>query len=120
MSTIAFPVFQSRIAPVFDSATRVLVLEMENRRELSRSELHTKNLSGSERVAALQRAGVTTLICAGISNTLHTVIESAEIRVRPGVVGQLDEVIRAYINDGLDAPRFLMPGYSGRGPGDLE
>ena len=118
MTTVALPVFQYRIAPVFDSAVRVLVLEIEHQRELARSELHIKNLSGSERISILKRVGVTTLICAGISNILHTMLESADIQVRPGVVGQVEEVIRAYIDNQLDDPRFLMPGHGGRGGGN--
>ena len=120
MTTVALPVFQSRIAPVFDSAVRVLVLEIEHQRELARSEMHTKNLSGSERIAALKRAGASTLICAGISDIVHRMLESADIRVRSGIVGQVEEVIKAYIDNRLDDPCFLMPGHGGRGPGDLE
>jgi predicted Fe-Mo cluster-binding NifX family protein len=120
VTTVALPVFQYRIAPIFDSAVRVLVLEIEHQRELARSELHTKDLSAPERISLLKRAGVTTLICAGISNIVHTMLESADIRVRPGIVGHVDEVIRAYIDNRLDDPRFLMPGHGGRGADDLE
>lgn len=115
MSTVACPVFQSRIAPVFDFAVRVLLIEIEHQRELARSELYTKNLTGPERVTTLKRAGVTRLICAGISNVMHTMLESADIRVTPGIVGPVDEVIRAYLDNQLDDPRFLMPGHGGRG-----
>ena len=105
---------------MFDSALRVLVLDMQHRHEVARTELHTKDLSGSERVAALKRAGVSTLVCAGISSVLHTMLESGDIRVRPGVVGHVDEVIRAYMENQLDDPRFFMPGHGGRGVGDLK
>ena len=120
MSTVAFPVFQSRIAPVFDFAVRVLLIQIEHQRELARSELYTKNLSGPERVNTLKRAGVTTLVCAGVSNIMHTMLENADIRVRPGIVGQVEEVIRAYIDNRLDDPRFFMPGHGGGGVVDLE
>jgi predicted Fe-Mo cluster-binding NifX family protein len=114
VSTLALPVFQSRVAPVFDSAARVLLFEIEHGQELARSELNTKNLSGSERVFALQRAGVTFLICAGISSIVHTMLESADIRVRSGIVGQVEEIISAYADNRLDDPRFLMPGHGGK------
>jgi predicted Fe-Mo cluster-binding NifX family protein len=120
VTTVALPVFQSRIAPVFDSATRVLLIETEHRRELGRSELHIKNLSASERVATLKRADVTALICAGISNITHTILESADISVTPGIVGQVEEVISAYLHNQLDDPRFFMPGHGGRGVNDSE
>jgi predicted Fe-Mo cluster-binding NifX family protein len=120
VSTVALPVFQSRIAPVFDSAVRVLLLHIEDQHELDRSELHTNNLSGPERVAALRRAGVNMLICAGISNITHQMLESAGIRVTPGIVGQVEEVIGAYLSNRLDDPRFSMPGHGGRGVDELD
>ena len=120
MVTVAVPVFQSRIAPVFDSCIRVLVIEIEQKRELARSELHIEKLLEFERVAVLRRAGVTTLICAGISNVLHTMLESAGIRVISGIIGQIDDVIRAYVSDRLDDQRFFMPGRSGPSVNDPE
>jgi predicted Fe-Mo cluster-binding NifX family protein len=120
VATVAVPIFKSRIAPVFDSCIQVLVIEIEHKRELARSKLHIENLLAFERVATLKRAGVTTLICAGISNVLHTMLESAGIRVIPGIIGQIDEVITAYVSKRLDDQRFFMPGRVGRSTNDPE
>lgn len=120
MATIALPVFQSRIAPVFDTCVRLLLIQVEHQHELERSELHIATLSASERVATLKRAGVTTLICAGISNVLHTMLESAGIRVTSGIIGPVEEVIAASISNRLDDPRFFMPGRSERSTDGLE
>ena len=106
MAKVALPVFKSRIAPVFDSCVWVLLIQIEHQRELERSELNIENLSAFERVAILKRAGVTTLICAGISNVLHAMLESAGIRVTPGIIGQVDEVITAYLSNRLDDSQF--------------
>ena len=95
---------------MFDTCVRLLLIRIEHRRDLERSELHIETLSASERVAALKRAGVTTLICAGISNVLHTMLESAGIRVTSGIIGQVEEVIAAFMSNRLDDPRFFMPG----------
>jgi len=120
VATIALPVFQSRIAPVFDSCIRVLLIQIEHQRELARSELNIENLLASERVSTLKRAGVTTLICAGISNVLHAMLESAGIRVTPGIIGQVDEVITAYVSNRLDDSQFCMPGRGRRRMDDRE
>jgi predicted Fe-Mo cluster-binding NifX family protein len=120
MATVALPVFQSRIAPVFDSCIRVLLIQIEQQRELERSELKIENLLLSERVTALKRAGVTTLICAGISIVPHAMLESAGIRVTPGIIGEVDEVIAAYVSDRLDESQFCMPGRGGRSMDDPE
>jgi predicted Fe-Mo cluster-binding NifX family protein len=89
----------------------VLLVEIEHQRDRGRSELYTKNQSGRERVDTLKRAGVNTLVCAGISNILRTMLEGANIGVRPGVVGQVEEVISAYLGRCLDDSRFVMPGH---------
>jgi predicted Fe-Mo cluster-binding NifX family protein len=87
-----------------------LVIQIEHHCELERSELHIETLSASERIATLKRAGVTMLVCAGISNVVHTMLESAGIRVTSGIIGQLEEVIAAFMSNRLDDPRFFMPG----------
>lgn len=120
MPTVAVPVFQFRIAPVFDSCIRVLVIQIGHKRELARNELHIENFLAVQRVATLKRAGVTTLICAGISNVLHAMLENAGIRVIPGTIGQIDEVITAYLCNRLDEQRFSMPGRGGPSKKDPE
>jgi predicted Fe-Mo cluster-binding NifX family protein len=99
---------------VFDACARVLLIHVEHQREIQTGELHIENFSASERVATLKRAGVTTLICAGITHVLRTMLESAGIRVTSGIIGELDEVIEACISNRLDDARFFMPGRSER------
>lgn len=120
MVKIAIPVFRSRIAPVFDSCRRVFLIQIEHRRQTERTEIHLDRLSFAQRVDALTRAGVTTLICGGISDVLHTTIESSGVSVIAGKAGQVEEVLAAFISNQLDDPRFLMPGRAGkyRAPGE--
>jgi predicted Fe-Mo cluster-binding NifX family protein len=113
VATLAIPVFRSRIAPVFDFCFLVLVIPVEHDREGERSELRFQNLSLSERVSALQRQGVTTLICGGISRTMHAILESSGISVITGIAGEVDEVLSAFESHRLDDPKFRMPGWAG-------
>ena len=71
MNTVAMPVFRSRIAPVFDSCLRVLLIQIDHDGEGEKSELSFNGFSLFERSNALKRAGVTTLICGGISKDLN-------------------------------------------------
>lgn len=120
MVKIAIPVFRSRIAPVFDSCRRVFLIQIEHHRQTERTEIYLDRLSFAQRVDALTRAGVTTLICGGISDVLHTTIESSGVSVIAGIAGQVEEVLAAFISNQLDDPRFLMPGRGGkyRAPGE--
>ncbi|MBW2020659.1 MAG: hypothetical protein JRI58_11325 [Deltaproteobacteria bacterium] len=110
MAHVAIPVFRSRIAPVFDSCLRVLLIHIENDHEIKRTELRFDNLSSSERIAALQRAGVTTLICGGISEVLHTMLQSSGVCTITGIAGHVEEVLAAFLANRLDEPQFYMPG----------
>lgn len=114
MTTVAMPVFRSRIAPVLDSCLRVLVIQMQHDGQTEKSELHLNGLSPVERVNALTRAGVTTLICGGISEGLHTLLESLDVCVVCGIVGQVDEVLAAFMSNRLGEPKFYMPGRRGK------
>lgn len=110
MAKIAIPVFHSRVAPVFDSCLSVLLIQIENRRQTGKTELNLDKLSPVERVSALKRAGVTTLICGGITEALDRLLQGSGIAVVGGVAGEDEEVLRAFMSDRLDEPQFYMPG----------
>ena len=111
MNRIAIPVFKSRISPVFDSCSRVLLVDLEHHREAKRAEITFEDLSVLERSRMLNRLGVTNVICAGISQSFHDKLTAAKILPITGIVGEIDEVLTAFMCDGLNNPRFYMPGY---------
>ena len=111
MNRIAIPVFKSRISPVFDSCSQVLLVDLENNREIKRAEITFEDLPVLERSRMLIRLGVTKVICAGISQSFNDKLTSAEISSITGIVGEVDEVLSAFMRDGLNDPRFYMPGY---------
>jgi len=108
---IAIPVFQSRVSPVFDCCSRVLLVDLEPDREIKRTEITCQDLSVFDRVKRLNESGVTLVICAGISQSFHDQLVAAEISTIPGIVGQVDEVLSAFKCDRLDNSCFCMPGY---------
>ncbi|MDY7035833.1 MAG: hypothetical protein SV375_06685 [Thermodesulfobacteriota bacterium] len=54
--------------------------------------------------------GIEVLICGAVSNLFANTIESYGIRTIPFVVGPVDEVIDAYLTNGLCDSKFRMPG----------
>jgi len=110
MVRVAVPIFRSRISPVFDSCTRVLLVDIEGNREMHRSEIYLDELSLTERVAILQKSGVGTVICGGISELMCSMLLGANIAPIPGIAGNVEQVVRAYLAEGLGAPQFQMPG----------
>jgi predicted Fe-Mo cluster-binding NifX family protein len=111
MVRIAIPIFRSRVSPVFDSCTRVLLVDIEHKKEIERSEIYLDKLSITERAAILQKLKVKTIICSGISDMLHNMLQSVKINLTTGIAGEIDQVVAAYLSKKLNEPRFHMPGF---------
>jgi predicted Fe-Mo cluster-binding NifX family protein len=108
--TVAIPTYGDRVAPVFDFADRFLLIQLKHHCEVKRTLLHLEGLPRVNRVGVLKKVGVTTLICAGISELSQTMLEGSGIGVFWGVVGEVDDVFTAFMENRLDEPQFCMPG----------
>jgi predicted Fe-Mo cluster-binding NifX family protein len=111
MLRVAIPIFRARVSPVFDECTRVLFVDIENDREVERKEMYLDEFSLTERLSILQKSGVSTVICGGISDLLQNMLQSARISLIMGIAGEVDQVLTAFIDEGLDESRFQMPGF---------
>lgn len=111
---VAIPEWQGRISPVFDTANRVLLLQIEDGREAERREAQFAGMPPPLRVQRLVDLGVDMLICGAISRPLSSMCLSAGISIIPWVSGALDEVVRAFLAGGLPSPDFTMPGCYGQ------
>ena len=114
MTVIALPVYRHRIAPAFDFSRKVLIVNTDGDNEETGNELDLQGLSNAERIEALSRAGVTTLICGGITDGLHHMLLNGGINVIWGVAGSVEEVLNAYRSNRLGEETFLMPGSKSR------
>ncbi len=111
MTRVAIPRFRSRISPVFDTCTRVLLIDLENNREVGRQEIYLNGMSMSERVTVLKNTNIQTIICCGIREVLYNMLINAEISLISGIAGEVEEVLDAFLSDRLHEPHFHMPGY---------
>jgi predicted Fe-Mo cluster-binding NifX family protein len=107
---VAIPIRNGRISPVFDVATRLLVVDFVNGEPGERSEFSIRESGGEVRAELLQELGVKILICGAISNQTARIIKRCGIDLRPWVVGEIDDVIDAYTTCSLDSEGFIMPG----------
>lgn len=107
---VAIPVWQDRISPVFDTARTVLLLQIENGKEISRSVMHLLQGYPPLRVRRLRDQGVELLICGAISRPFAHLCAGAGIRVIPWIAGRLEDVLEAFLAGRLPDPSFLMPG----------
>ena len=111
---IAFSVWEQRIAPVFDTARQIYLVEC-NGRQIATESAHI--ISGdtlSQKVTWLTEQGVDTLVCGAVSRQLQIQLTTAGIKLMPFVAGALRQVIQATLDGSLKSAAFAMPGCCGR------
>jgi predicted Fe-Mo cluster-binding NifX family protein len=111
MATIAIPIFKSRVSPVFDTCTRLSLIDFEDNQVITRKEFDLDNFSLRERLQVLEKNDVAVIICGGISDVFHAILSNSNIRLISGICGNVDEVMKAYIEGRIDDPCFFMPGH---------
>ena len=112
---IAIPVHNGRVSPVLDAARHLVLIETVDGEEVGRSERDIDVKFPPHRAKWLAEQGIDMLICGAVSMPLAQMVQSHGIELRPWIVGDLEEVIKAHLDGRLQRPRFIMPGCCGRG-----
>ncbi len=112
---VAVPIWEDKVSPVMDTATRLLVIEVENMKEASRFETYIEDQDIFRRCFRMRNLGVDTLICGAISRPYCRGMMATGIRVISGIAGNPEEVLKAYRKGTLSHSRFSMPGCKGNG-----
>ena len=109
---IAMPVWENKISPVLDTASRLLVLEMKEGGAMSRYEIFLDERDLSKRCLRIVGLGVDTLICGAVTRHFSDMLEALGIDLIPGISGQPDDVLHACFEGRLAHSKYLMPGWS--------
>lgn len=107
---LAITVWNERIAPVFDSAGKAVILEVCRGSMTGRREIELGKADPAGKVRLLREEGVRELICGAVSHDVDILLRSGGIRVLPFVAGDVEEVIQAWMGRQLDNDRYSMPG----------
>ena len=111
---IALTVWNGRIAPVFDVAGRLLIVDdgqdLKDGMECVMAE--TECLPA--RITRLKRLGADILVCGAISRPARMLAENQGIRIHGFISGDLEDVFEAWRNNKLDHESFAMPGCARR------
>ena len=108
---LAIPIWEGKVSPVFDTASRLLVLQIDDRQEVSRFETYLDEQDITRRCLRLRGLEIEVLICGAVSRHLcMMLLSTAGIEVIPWVSGPVQEVLNAYLKGELFHSRFLMPG----------
>jgi predicted Fe-Mo cluster-binding NifX family protein len=111
---IAIPYWQGRISPVFDEATRLVVVDTDHGREVGREIQTLTCFDPWGRAREVLTLGARILICGAISRPLETALWGAGITVIARTCGPVEEVLVAFVNGRLENDAYRMPGCGSR------
>lgn len=112
---LAIPVWENKVSPVLDTASRLLVVEVKEAGDVSRFEIFLDERDLSRRCMRIQGLGIDTLLCGAVTRHFADMLEASGIDLIPGISGQPDEVLDACFQGKLAHAKYLMPGWSREG-----
>ena len=110
MRKAAFAYWDTRIAPVFDNARQLYLVEAGTNGLTAETREVLANDLPAQKALRLAELAVDTLVCGAISRSLHEMVSAYGIRVIPFVTGEMDEIIEAWHMGKLHEDTFAMPG----------
>jgi len=107
---IAISVWEDKISPVLDTASKLMVIENSNQREATRFEVYLLEQETSKRGSFIRGLDLDVLICGAVSRQLSGMLKASGIEVISGISGPSEEIIEAYLQGTLQQSGFFMPG----------
>jgi len=111
---IAISTWNNKISPVFDVARNLLLVKIENGKEMNRQEVSLEGTEFLEKTKYITKLGVNILICGAISRPFETILISTDVQVIGQTCGPVEDVLVAFLSGQLTAQAFLMPGCCAR------
>lgn len=107
---IGIPIWGDKVSPLFDTAARLMIVEVEGEGVTSRFETVLEEQDICRRCFRIRGMAVDTLICGAISRPFLSMLLSSGIKIIPEISGNPEDVLKAYLQGDLFHSRFLMPG----------
>ncbi len=109
----AFSVWNGRIAPVFDTAFQVTVVEAEAGRVVGQADETLPAGLPVLKATRLAELEVETLVCGAVSWSLHAMVSATGVQVVPFVSGKAGDVVQAWVEGCVREKALTMPGCGG-------
>ncbi len=107
---IAVSIWEDKVSPLLDTASKLLVIENALQREISRFEVYLLEQDISQRCHFIRGLNINVLICGGVSRQLSGLLEASGINVISGISGPAKDIIESYLQETLGDSTFFMPG----------
>lgn len=107
---VAIPIWQGRVSPVLDAATRVLVVTRRRGVDMQRREVLLGPLEHELLARSIAELRINIVLCAALSEVLFRALRQRGIRVRSHLCGEVEVLLRAFYRRQLTIDEFRMPG----------
>jgi len=110
---IAIPLFNNRVSPRFDFASRLLLATVEGDAVIQKEELALQGYDLFQRSALLKELSVDTLICGGIQCFISRDLRFSNVEVISPIAGDAEEALEGFLHGTLNplaAPFPPAPG----------
>jgi predicted Fe-Mo cluster-binding NifX family protein len=111
---VALAIWNERIAPVFDAASQVLIVDVCDGKINDSKKIQLSSEIAMNKIIQLADLNVSMLVCGAISNPLLNQANAYGIKVNAFVSGQIAEILQALLQNRLDDKQFVMPGCTRR------
>ncbi len=108
--SVAFAVWNNRVAPVFDTARDFLIMELKDGVQERRSEVRVAGGDVQKKVEVLKSQGVSCLVCGAISQMARHLVEAEKIVLISFISGDIESVLEGWSRNELMNEVFRMPG----------
>jgi predicted Fe-Mo cluster-binding NifX family protein len=107
---IAISIWEDKISPLLDTASKLLIIENETQKESSRFQVHLLKQDISKKCRFIQSFNIDVLICGAVSRQFSEMLKAFGIEVISGISGPARDVLEAYQQGTPLHSKFFMPG----------
>ncbi len=112
---VGISVWEDKISPVLDGCKRLLVLKIEDGKEIGRDEVELLETYLPFRARKIAGLGLDVLICGAVSRPLAVMLTNSGISLAGWANGCVNDVLMAFLNGELETSDFAaLPGICGR------
>ena len=105
---IAFPLWIDSVSPVLDTAEKLVVVDIDNGKVVSRHEIILSD--GPQKNAVIIAHHADMLVCGAISRVMSSYLINSGIRVYPWLMGNVDRLIKIFTDGNTPGQEYFMPG----------
>lgn len=107
---IAISIWEDKISPLLDTASKLLIIEDEAPKKSFRYEVYLLKQDISKKCRFIRSLDIDVLICGAVSRQFSEMLSASGIEMISGLSGPAEEVLEAYQQGRLSNSDFFMPG----------